>query len=760
MNHPKLKVISYLTSLFVLFNLATSQIQAQTRFDPADPYQTKLYWKLNDSPMQQKLRSLRPFPVGVVYYQQLDHQFPEIVSEFKKIHNSGFPALKQIMLRGPLQDDNDYKEKVFKAALDEGLSPWYYGMGGWDPITPELCKKLGISQAPTPENMPSIEKDPRMLKYQTDMLKKRVENMKNIPPLPKSISFGEPGRGNPFITERLVPLFADWLRKTYPTIEDLRKAWGQGFTLSEKLLTYEDAAKMSKGTGIDEFGRGTGLLGWDVRRFRDCMRFQADLAVGDYERAMQHYIKYEPNEPKRTGGHQLFENQAYNGWDLEGQAKSAAIGGSFYSSIHLAHHFFLTNNELSKPVYLQARIIADAFKGGWAATWESTGGPTQWSGYEGFNVDGKLITRLMLSYVAAGLKGIGFWMWNSRDTGWEVGEYALTDIQGEPGSRAKAAAEITKALDKQRFELWEAMDEPTVGVLYSWDNEAILGRFSVGSYPLATRVYKTERNPEFAQYYSQSRIGLSRALINNNVPFEYLSENDLKAGLGGRYKIIYLPYMFALSKPVVKMLADYVKAGGRLVADMPLMMVDEGGVLNKYLKGEDFEQMFGFQIADYQNTFNAPHKINGIAVNGQFTEVKTTAAQTTARFDQGEPAILENKYGKGSTLVFNFEASHNCFKPGNTAMENLLVEKTLGNIKPPFKTNKTATVYRRSAPKADHYFLLNEAASATDVTFAPDGFAYTDAEDCISGEKITLNNSEARVTVPAGSGRWIRCRKK
>ena len=34
-----------------------------------DPYLQELYWQLNDSPMQQKLRNVKPFPVGVVYYQ-------------------------------------------------------------------------------------------------------------------------------------------------------------------------------------------------------------------------------------------------------------------------------------------------------------------------------------------------------------------------------------------------------------------------------------------------------------------------------------------------------------------------------------------------------------------------------------------------------------------------------------------------------------------------------------------------------------------
>ncbi|NJK84964.1 MAG: hypothetical protein HC906_02305, partial [Bacteroidales bacterium] len=162
------------------------------------------------------------------------------------------------------------------------------------------------------------------------------------------------------------------------------------------------------------------------------MKFQSELITGNYKETMEMFVNWDSDEPERTGGHQLFENQAVNSWDLEAQAKAAKVGGSFYSSIHLTHHFFLVKGEILRPVYMQARCIADMFKGGWAATWESTGGPTQWSGMNGYTVNEGVIRQLMLTYIAAGLKGIGFWMWNSRGEGWETGEYALANIQGNP----------------------------------------------------------------------------------------------------------------------------------------------------------------------------------------------------------------------------------------------------------------------------------------------------------------------------------------
>ncbi len=69
---------------------------------------------------------------------------------------------------------------------------------------------------------------------------------------------------------------------------------------------------------------------------------------------------------------------------------------------------------------MQASMAVDIFKGGWAAPWESTGGPQQLDGGKGgagFTVDEATMTQLMLNYLAAGFKGFGLWCWSARSAG-------------------------------------------------------------------------------------------------------------------------------------------------------------------------------------------------------------------------------------------------------------------------------------------------------------------------------------------------------
>jgi beta-galactosidase len=169
---------------------------------------------------------------------------------------------------------------------------------------------------------------------------------------------------------------------------------------------------------------------------------------------------------------------------MEAIAHALTDGGSFYPSIHLAWHFEEVDLEVTRPIYMTASIMQDYFKGGWAAPWESTGGPQQLSGHKGqypeiaqrpaaFTVDGGVLSQFLMSYFGAGMKGFGLWCWSARTAGWEAGEFALLDRNNRPSSRVQAAGAIARAANRLRDELWLARKEPIVGVFTDFENDAM-----------------------------------------------------------------------------------------------------------------------------------------------------------------------------------------------------------------------------------------------------------------------------------------------
>lgn len=65
----------------------------------------------------------------------------DIKAEFVRIKQAGFTCLKQVMLNNIT---DSFVAEVFDTALDTGLIPWWYDIGGWDEITPQLLLKLGL----------------------------------------------------------------------------------------------------------------------------------------------------------------------------------------------------------------------------------------------------------------------------------------------------------------------------------------------------------------------------------------------------------------------------------------------------------------------------------------------------------------------------------------------------------------------------------------------------------------------------------------
>ncbi len=706
-------------------------------FDKNDPYLKEVYQSINDSRMQRKIRKLKPFPISVVYWQKKDHSLSEVRDHFRLMNDLGFSGLKGLHVK----PDSEASAKEIKlAAIEEGISPWFYGIAGWKEIDDQLLEELGIDKN---LSIKEIEEHPQMIKFQREFYRQRLENEEAKPGL------GEPRSSGLPVSEELLPQFANWLKEKYQTVENLKKEWNEYLYKRNEISSFSTFAEAARLAGTGEELEEKNLAHCDFRRIRDALRFLADEHASRVKKAVERHQKYDHEEPIRTGSHMLFFNQAIHGWDLETQAQAMKEGGSFYNSIHLVHHFGEVEGEVDRPVYMQARMTQDFFKGGWSATWESTGGPAIYSGHSGAGVDEGMITKLMLSYIAAGLKGIGFWSWTAREAGHELGEYALTDIDGQPCGRTERAGKIARRIQKYRVELWETCNEPLVGVLSSWDNDAIFAAMSYGGYPI-------NRQEEIPLYPVRAKIGACRALINHNIPFEFVTQKDLKAGLAGRYRVIYLPHINGLPVEIIELLAEYVKKGGRLVCDMPSLMFDDKGRLLNEEGREIFADIFNFKIADYQISTNLPLALNGRKLKGQFADLKEVNARINLTFDDGKPAILLNQYGQGSAAFINFEASSMCFSPGNNFIEEKLVKVIKGENKLDWSC-ALPMVYRLASSGADHYFFINDGEEKeTVLNFKRE---YTEARDIIADQEIKLAKNHISLTVPAYSGLWVRMGK-
>ncbi len=718
--------------------LLVSPVNGQTK----DEFLTDLYDRLHTSPMQKKFRKIAPIPIGAVYVQRPGEGEKKIREHFRTMKRLGFTALKQIMTVPGWTI-----EQVQLIALEEGIIPWWYGEGGWEPVTDELLKKLNI---PLRTPMSQVREHPRMLAYQQEVMKKRIQKtidyLKTSPdgkPLKdRSVAFDPEVGGRGFeLNDHGKQLYVEWVKKQYGTIEKLNHAYNQGHAglqpgETQPFASWEDfSARWEK------------LGGREYRHLRDILRFKADHSLANIQRSLDAFQAFDPHACFRGGGELgLFLPAAWYGVDLESIAGKMTGYGSFYPSIHFAWHYDEVNHELVRPFYMQASLANDYFKGGWAAAWEATGGPQQFSGGKGgngFTVDEGVMTQFLLSQIAAGFKGWGLWAWNSRSAGWEAGEYSLLDRHNHVTPRAEKVGQIGQAARKYRDELWSARKEPLVGVFVDWENEAIWAAMTVAG------------RDAFKHTPVEARVGVSRALINANIPFEYVTATDIRKGLATRYKIIFLPALLSVSREVMEILSGYVQNGGRLVMDMPSAWYDEYAALFSTDKGTTFEKTFGAIINEYQYSgVNKVYQIGQDTLHGFTLSLSPTTAAVKATYDNGKPAITENSYGKGKAVMLGYEASLSCFKPGKARAEAMLLQHTLGSYQSPYAC-KDALVYRLSSPQADHYFLLNDGP-AKQVKLNVKNFRYQRITDAITGQALKPGEP---IPLDRDSGRWLRYEK-
>jgi beta-galactosidase len=700
--------------------------------------------------MQRKFRRLRPMPSGVVFMQWPGMDWEEMRRHLRLMKELGFTALKGY---GLLEGFDD--KKFCHMALDEGIIPWWYGEGGWEAVTDELLDRLGIPRG-TP--IEKLREDPVFLKHQEKVLRDRIDAMPAREQRRAAKAAGKQEAAWRYSTEaellrayparlptEAMPDYVEWLKARYGTLEELKIAWNVGHVgiNGAEWTSWEQAAERALNNNKDH----------DYNRLKDVIRFKTHVYLRQLRRAMEAHREGDAHEPVRAGGEMsVFVNLTGRGVDMEGIGEVMADYGSLYPSTHMAWHFDKVDYELTRTVYMYSSIMADYFKGGWTATWESTGGPQQISGDKGwsdfarvhvpgYTIDAGVMTQLMLTYLGAGYRGFGFWCWSARTAGREGGEYSILDRNLQVGPRARRMGAISKAAAGLRDELWQARKEPVVGVLVDQENDI---QWSV----------MTDYGREMtAEMPVRSRVGVSRALINANVPWEHVTAADLRAGLAARYKVIYLPGMLCLRNDLVDILAGYVRSGGRLVMDMPGRYFDEYSRITNTGPGSSFEALFGCTLNDYQYSSNVPRRLEGELLQGFVMDATATTAKVLMAYDNGLPAVLENAVGKGAAVLLGYEAAMACFKPGNDQAERRLVKCSLGGHESPLACSG-AICYRLAAPAADHYFLINDGPTAAASLTTKQ--RYRRATDPVTGEELAIGKP---IAVEAYSGRWVRMEK-
>jgi len=321
--------------------------------------------------------------------------------------------------------------------------------------------------------------------------------------------------------------------------------------------------------------------------------------------------------------------------------------------------------------------------------------------------------------IAHGAKGVYFWNWRPELTGIEASGFGLVEADGSPTPRARAAGELGKLLQKhgRRFILsrpWPAeiaiLHSPRTSVLAFGEGEEGL--------PL------------------QSVRGVYRALWRHQLPVDFIVNQQLAEGIDlSKYKVIYLPLAYTLSREEGAWLRRFVAAGGTLVGDLWCGLKDERAMIYEQMPGAGLAEVFGCHMQELVPTKSSwltttePVKFGCSLPAGSRFEVTRYRARMVPQhgcsiageFEDGSPGILVNQFEKGKAAYIPALIGGALDEKGDEGLAKLLADLALwAGVQPVLRLEKIPTQIFVEArllegEKEDTVVLLNHSAEKVSI---------------------------------------------
>ena len=255
--------------------------------------------------------------------------------------------------------------------------------------------------------------------------------------------------------------------------------------------------------------------------------------------------------------------------------------------------------------------------------------------------------------VSSGAKGLIYWMWRPFTKGLQTAGRGLIDYKGRSTPRLEFASDLAKTLSET------GTLTPTrskIGILF----DPLCLDFQI----LYTKCYRVDQN-----IYLSSVCGAYNAFYSAGVRADVITPEEINS-----YKAVVLSNHIVIGKKTAKVLSEYVKNGGTVICDGRTGLVDEYGMLGETLPGGEFNSLMGHEFidSDYENM---RFTFGGKTQEGYYGReiVALTDGEILSLFEDGSPAVVKKKTGKGEVITFNTYLWYSNGKSGSLSTDIALL---------------------------------------------------------------------------------------
>ncbi|MES2221151.1 MAG: beta-galactosidase [Acidobacteriota bacterium] len=351
--------------------------------------------------------------------------------------------------------------------------------------------------------------------------------------------------------------------------------------------------------------------------------------------------------------------------------------------------------------------------------------------------------------IAHGAREVAVYAWYPMSSGYESGGYGLIHLDGSVTDRARAAGAIARVVGRNATEINEARPAPAnVAILYDR-----LSYMVGGTEPSNAVLSNAERD---------SLYGVYRAFWKEQIPVDFVNAPTLTLADLRPYKIVFLPYPVMLSKQVADAVREYVAQGGTAVAEARLAWNNARGYASPVIPGFDLDKVFGAHETSIhpeseprmilEATAALPGLKSGDTIEGAAFQEDLQpfpTAAVLAKFADGQPAIVENSFGRGKAILAGSFVGLAYQQKQDAATGNFLVSLAdAAGVTPQIRVSGPGTseleVRQLISEKEQFILVFNHATSAANATISlrlPWGVK--SALDLVSDENVSSSEIQA-----------------
>jgi len=479
--------------------------------------------------------------------------------------------------------------------------------------------------------------------------------------------------------------FQAWAKQEYGTIKKLNEKWGTKFWTVE----FSDFTEVTPPRcGVWNAGNPHIFLDW--------FRFKS-IRLRDFLNWGKNIIKKIDKSHKvgtngfigicsRVPDHDLLATE------MEWYGLDVYPRGNRASSMDLARMLDLWRGFTEQR---QCEFHVTELQGGQNVRW----------GYPGF-VNGTDIRLWTHQVFAHGAKVMLYHAWRTPIFGSETGGFGILKLNGERSERLEKIEEAIKEIEKVSPYLEQTHSGSKIAIVYLRSGE--VQTFEEQGPPRGISGQWMEVRSDIGLMYGLlSLAGAHKSVWNYHNPVSFIFERHLESSKLP-FETVILPDPYILKDKALKLIRKFVYDGGLLITEARFGLKDENG----HLYEKPFMEIMFDVKYDHSEIIDSEIGISSLGVKavGFRDIVDAGNNKVIASFDDGHPALIEKRIGKGKVLFATFSLFLSALKDGN----NKLIDLIRGYVpEPEIKiNNSTATEMVVLGGDKNILYLINHSGAA------------------------------------------------